>query len=453
MNIKKTLLLITFFLFVGLPVFADIQIGEFVLSDNATAEDLIAYIFQVLVAIGSLIAVVMVVMAGIDWMTSSGDPSKIGGAKTKIKNALLGVGVLLGSALIINTINPQIADIKIDNLRCDSGIIVTAEHDNGNPDVDNPTSQKCIDSNMAEIDYKIIETLNSDNWKFAPGSLLKAYAFSEKDYKGLIKTFDFSDIEAGEVLVYEGEIPPETKSIYFLRRYQGVYLYDNENYGIKNNLPLYASISMPDLTSAKFNNITSSIGFLNASEASYSAVLFTGAQYTGRCAYVGSSQTGLSSESLGWSYTDNLGNDAVSSIIINKSTSSSSVPRGEVIFYTTVNCGAGNLLDPTSQVKECRVNINEFPTHNSFISQCGGVGDNKFKEGDHVMSFQISGNAGVVISTSLIRDGQHYIPGDNNTRCQYFEKKGACINLVNTSVYSLIGANKPRGFMIIPNNQ
>jgi len=440
---KKILSLIFLLLIISTPVFADVQIGEFIITDESTPEEIISYIFQILVGVGALIAVAMVVMAGVEWMTSDGNPGKIDGAKTKIKNALLGVGVLLGSYLIINTINPQIANIQIDDLQCESGIIVSVKFED-----DGPELQRCIDSNTAKIEYDIVETVNSDSWNFQPGSILKAYAFSEEGYSGDVTSFDFSDGSS-----YGGEIPGNTKSIYFLKRYQGVYLYDDTEYKIKDNLPLYTSTSVPDLTSLEFNNIASSIDFLDAPGAEYSAVLFTGPKYTGRCAYVGLSQTGLSSQPLDWSYTDNLGNNAVSSIIINKSTSNSSVPRGEVIFYTTVNCGgAGNLHDPTSQVKECRVNINEFPTHNSFISQCGGVGDDKFKEGDHVMSFQISGNGGVVISTSLIRDGQHYIPGDNNTRCQYFEKKGACINLVNSPVYSLIGANKPRGFMILPTN-
>lgn len=437
---KKILSLIFLLLIISTPVLADVQIGEFVITDETTPEEIISYIFQLLVGIGALIAVAMVVMAGVEWMTSEGNPGKIDGAKTKIKNALLGVGVLLGSYLIINTINPQITDVEIDDLQCDSGIIVSVKFEDTGPEV-----QRCIDSNTAKIEYDIIETINSDSWNFQPGSILKAYAFSEENYKGDVTSFDFSDGSS-----YGGEIPGNTKSIYFLKRYQGIYLYDDTEYKIKDNLPFYTSTSVPDLTSVGFDNITSSIDFLNAPGAYYSAVLFTGPQYTGRCAYVGTSHTKLSSESLEWNYTDNLGNDSVSSIIINKTTSNSSVPRGEVIFYTTYNCSSGNLIDPTKQVKECRVDINEFPTHNSFASQCGGEGG--FKEGDYVMSFQISGNGGVVISTSSIRDGTHYIAGDENTKCQYFAKKGECITILNTSVNSIVGSNKPRGFMIIPTN-
>jgi len=113
MNMKKILSLIFLLLIICTPVLADIQIGEFIITDESTSEEVISYIFKILIGIGALIAVAMVIMAGIEWMTSDGNPGKIGEAKTKIKNALLGVGILLGSYLILYTINPQIVDVEI----------------------------------------------------------------------------------------------------------------------------------------------------------------------------------------------------------------------------------------------------------------------------------------------------------------------------------------------------
>ena len=94
---KKILSLIFLLLIICTPVLADIQIGEFIITYESTPEEVISYIFKILIGIGALIAVAMVIMAGIEWMTSDGNPGKIGEAKTKIKNALLGVGILLGS--------------------------------------------------------------------------------------------------------------------------------------------------------------------------------------------------------------------------------------------------------------------------------------------------------------------------------------------------------------------
>ncbi|KUK98752.1 MAG: hypothetical protein XE08_0437 [Parcubacteria bacterium 32_520] len=62
---RKILSLIFLLLIICTPVLADIQIGEFIITDEATSEEVISYIFQILIGIGSLIAVAMVIMAGV----------------------------------------------------------------------------------------------------------------------------------------------------------------------------------------------------------------------------------------------------------------------------------------------------------------------------------------------------------------------------------------------------
>lgn len=61
--------------------------GEFGIGD---LRSLIEYI-----AVGA--AVLMIVIGGFEWMTSAGDPSKIGSAKEKIYSAILGL-VIIGLA-------------------------------------------------------------------------------------------------------------------------------------------------------------------------------------------------------------------------------------------------------------------------------------------------------------------------------------------------------------------
>ncbi|MDD3386803.1 MAG: hypothetical protein PHX92_02675, partial [Candidatus Pacebacteria bacterium] len=145
----KTLLISIIPLLIALPVFAESKypvIAGIEISETTTSAEYIAYAFSLLVAIGTFIAVVMVVIAAIEWMSSEGNPSKIDSSKGKIKNALLGVGVLLGSYVIISTINPEITEVEINDLVCDYGIIMKANIGTGEKQRE---VLKCIDQNTS----------------------------------------------------------------------------------------------------------------------------------------------------------------------------------------------------------------------------------------------------------------------------------------------------------------
>lgn len=438
---KKILSLIFLLLIICTPALADIQIGEFVITDETTPEEIISYIFQILVGVGTLIAVAMVVMAGVEWMTSDGNPGKIDGAKTKIKNALLGVGVLLGSYLIINTINPQIANIQIDDLRCSSGILVSVKLED-----DGPELQRCIDSNTVKIEYDIVETINESSWNFPSGTILKAFAYEGENYTGTRRTFrmDASGSISGDI--------SGAKSIYFLRNYQGVYLYDGVNYNLGSSpYPVYTSTNISNLVSFNFNNKTQSIEIIQGGMEKYRAVAFASPNYEGFCSLVGESIDNLNSSAKDrWQYSESIGNNTISSLVVKKEvlTPGVTIDRGQVIFYTTKNCGRkqpGTISLPTigsGEIKECKVNINSMPSHINIIDNCSG-----WKEGDAVLSFEIIGNAGLVLSTS--KQGEAGI----GTTCKYFDTSllegGTCYaDISGTSVYTHWGV-KPQSFIII----
>ncbi len=56
---------------------------------------------------GGLLAVIMVIFSGYRYMTSYGDPEKLADAKNVLEQALIGLGLLILAALILNTINPD----------------------------------------------------------------------------------------------------------------------------------------------------------------------------------------------------------------------------------------------------------------------------------------------------------------------------------------------------------
>lgn len=98
--------------------------GEPGITTTPLLPDYIKYIFNFSIAIGGLIAFGFLVYGGLRFLTSAGDPSKMSDAKDQIFSALLGLIVLLGSWIILTTINPEL--IRINPLKPPSGLTAGA---------------------------------------------------------------------------------------------------------------------------------------------------------------------------------------------------------------------------------------------------------------------------------------------------------------------------------------
>jgi len=120
MNKKVTTFLFSLFgiLYVS-PAFAiDYpMIAGITIDESTSAATLIVYFFNLAIAVGAFIAGIVLIIAGIDYVSSRGEPAKIESAKSKIKNAFLGLIVLLSSFMILNIINPELTNIKINELK------------------------------------------------------------------------------------------------------------------------------------------------------------------------------------------------------------------------------------------------------------------------------------------------------------------------------------------------
>ncbi len=73
-------------------------------------------LYNVLLALGALIAVATLVFAGFVWMTSGGNAGQVGKAKDMIKNTLVGLTLLLGAFTIGTFIDPRLVILKGFNL-------------------------------------------------------------------------------------------------------------------------------------------------------------------------------------------------------------------------------------------------------------------------------------------------------------------------------------------------
>ena len=94
----------------------------------------IAAIYKFLVYLAGIIAVIVIMIAGFQWISAGGNANQIGDAKSRIGGAIVGLVLALSSYLILNTINPEL--VKIKSLNIESIISVplnykSCDFDNG----------------------------------------------------------------------------------------------------------------------------------------------------------------------------------------------------------------------------------------------------------------------------------------------------------------------------------
>lgn len=89
------------------PTFAG---GECNLSFNLT-EDLpkvLLAVFEIILRVGGMIAVVMVIFGGFQFMLSQGNPEQTKGARSTIINALIGLAISISAVAIVNLIGKNL---------------------------------------------------------------------------------------------------------------------------------------------------------------------------------------------------------------------------------------------------------------------------------------------------------------------------------------------------------
>ena len=64
------------------------------------------WVFVFGISIAGILAVLMIVVGGIEYLTAYGNPSKVESAKDRITQAILGLLLAITGWLILNTINP-----------------------------------------------------------------------------------------------------------------------------------------------------------------------------------------------------------------------------------------------------------------------------------------------------------------------------------------------------------
>lgn len=95
---KKYIPVILGFAILALPVFAQTNPPEVVICNVMNV------VKTILLALGIGIAVILLIVGGIKYMTSQGDPEKAKSARGMIINALIGVGIMLVALFLIGMV-------------------------------------------------------------------------------------------------------------------------------------------------------------------------------------------------------------------------------------------------------------------------------------------------------------------------------------------------------------
>jgi type IV secretory pathway VirB2 component (pilin) len=71
----------------------------------------------IIIILGTLgtIFVILIIIAGFQWMTASGDSEKVDEAKDRIKNSVIGIVIILASYAIVNFVIKVILSTTQDN--------------------------------------------------------------------------------------------------------------------------------------------------------------------------------------------------------------------------------------------------------------------------------------------------------------------------------------------------
>ncbi len=88
-------------------------------APNGALAELIATVWRTAITLGGLALLVMLIIAGIEWVTSGGDKGKVEAARERMTQAIIGMLILAGTVAIsafigsmigINLLQPEFAD-------------------------------------------------------------------------------------------------------------------------------------------------------------------------------------------------------------------------------------------------------------------------------------------------------------------------------------------------------
>ncbi len=143
--------------------------------ENATIGEYIQTIYRFGIAIVSLVATIMIMIGGLQWILSAGSPEKITAAKKRVLQALLGIGLAVFSYTILYLINPSLVEFRSLTIKVIQEVdIDTFVKDRNTPPTQNTGTPKPFSDTTFDDIFKSFANCIGADYR-----VLKAFAFKE----------------------------------------------------------------------------------------------------------------------------------------------------------------------------------------------------------------------------------------------------------------------------------
>ena len=218
----------------------------------------IKYMFNFGIAIAGLVAFISFVYGGFRYTASAGNPGNLSDARDQIKASLLGLGLLLGSWLLLTTINPQLVVLQLSKDASQQGIVLFKGADCG--------ETKSLQEGVGFLRVKnSLSYLTAKGFDFPQvGALLflnspeeiAVTLYPETDYRGT-PTFRSEDLPPGADACQKVKAASGSGSVQIVWKRPGVYLFSET--GCKGNAHLYGGNTATLGGADKFDNEAKSL--------------------------------------------------------------------------------------------------------------------------------------------------------------------------------------------------
>lgn len=138
MEYKKILLIFSMIVIISAPclVSAELMLNveypstgedESGITAETTLPQLLKYVFNWFIIIALVGTAISLLYAGVSYLSSAGDPSAMGRARTRLVGSFIGLLILFGSFLILKTLNPTIAVMRLKRVPINTGVVLLDE--------------------------------------------------------------------------------------------------------------------------------------------------------------------------------------------------------------------------------------------------------------------------------------------------------------------------------------
>lgn len=178
----------------------------------------IQYFFKFGMMAAGVIALIVLIVGGIKYLTSAGNPDAISDARKRIFSGIIGLVILLLSYLVIDMINPQLKDLKIvEQIMPVPGVFLSDAGDT----IKEPCPPVVSVKKIKPPYTKIIWPSNACD-PTNPHAAYHIYFFKDTTFKEIV---DFKRIECTEQKI----IPNSSQAFWIQKETPGVYFYPNDD--------------------------------------------------------------------------------------------------------------------------------------------------------------------------------------------------------------------------------